>query len=198
MKVARVAAEAGISGLSFLRGIPGTVGGALRMNGGAYGGETKDVLIEATGVSTQRSEVVLHQRANGLYLSPHRGSRRRDLHRCAVSGAAGGSGDHSGRNERDHRGALLDPAREYAHRRFDVQEIRRGAKPGNWWTRRDAEGSGLGTPRCPRCIATSSSTMAPQRPQISRILGEAVRRRVRDVSGIELAWEIKRVGRALP
>ena len=44
MKVARVAADAGISGLSFLRGIPGTIGGALRMNGGAYGGETKDVL----------------------------------------------------------------------------------------------------------------------------------------------------------
>ena len=50
VKVARAAAEAGIAGLSFLRGIPGTIGGALRMNGGAYGGETKDVLVEARGV----------------------------------------------------------------------------------------------------------------------------------------------------
>lgn len=50
VKVARVAAEAGIAGLTFLRGIPGTVGGALRMNGGAYGGETKDVFVEARGV----------------------------------------------------------------------------------------------------------------------------------------------------
>ena len=49
VKVARAAAEAGIAGLSFLRGIPGAIGGALRMNGGAYGGETKDVLVEARG-----------------------------------------------------------------------------------------------------------------------------------------------------
>jgi UDP-N-acetylmuramate dehydrogenase len=50
VKVARAAQEASIAGLSFLRGIPGSIGGALRMNGGAYGGETKDVLIETRGV----------------------------------------------------------------------------------------------------------------------------------------------------
>src|SRR6267378_833708 len=50
VKVARVAQEAGIAGLAFLRGIPGAIGGALRMNGGAYGGETKDVLVAARGV----------------------------------------------------------------------------------------------------------------------------------------------------
>src|SRR6516165_6292731 len=50
VKVARAAQEAGIAGLSFFRGIPGAIGGALRMNGGAYGRETKDVLIEARGV----------------------------------------------------------------------------------------------------------------------------------------------------
>ncbi|HEX3939429.1 MAG TPA: FAD-binding protein, partial [Xanthobacteraceae bacterium] len=50
VKVARAAAESGIAGLSFLRGIPGGIGGALRMNGGAYGRETKDALIEARAV----------------------------------------------------------------------------------------------------------------------------------------------------
>src|SRR5271166_1371820 len=50
VKVARAAQEAGIAGLSFMRGIPGGVGGALRMNGGAYGRETKDALIEARAV----------------------------------------------------------------------------------------------------------------------------------------------------
>src|SRR6202012_2128631 len=49
-RVARAAQEAGIAGLSFLRGIPGAIGGALRMNGGAYGRETKDALIEARAV----------------------------------------------------------------------------------------------------------------------------------------------------
>ena len=50
LRVAKAAQEAGIAGLAFLRGIPGAIGGALRMNGGAYGRETKDVLIEARGV----------------------------------------------------------------------------------------------------------------------------------------------------
>src|SRR3954452_22185471 len=50
LMVSRAAQKAGIAGLAFLSGIPGTIGGALRMNGGAYGGETKDILIEARGV----------------------------------------------------------------------------------------------------------------------------------------------------
>ncbi len=50
VKVARAAAEAGISGLAFFRGIPGSIGGALRMNAGAHGRETKDCLIGARAV----------------------------------------------------------------------------------------------------------------------------------------------------
>lgn len=53
MKVAKRAAAAGIAGLEFYRGIPGTIGGALRMNAGAYGAETKDVLVGATAVDRQ-------------------------------------------------------------------------------------------------------------------------------------------------
>src|SRR6266852_3641742 len=50
VRVAKAAQEAGIAGLAFLRGIPGAIGGALRMNGGAYKGETKDVLVQARAV----------------------------------------------------------------------------------------------------------------------------------------------------
>src|ERR1700728_3573121 len=50
VKIARAAQEAGLAGLAFLRGIPGGIGGALRMNGGAYGRETKDALVEARAV----------------------------------------------------------------------------------------------------------------------------------------------------
>src|SRR5204863_2274958 len=50
VKVSRAAQEAAISGLAFFRGIPGAIGGALRMNGGAYGRETKDVVVEVRGV----------------------------------------------------------------------------------------------------------------------------------------------------
>src|SRR5881398_1028746 len=55
-RVAEVAAGANIGGLEFYFGIPGTIGGALRMNAGANGGETKDVLIEATGVGRDGSK----------------------------------------------------------------------------------------------------------------------------------------------
>lgn len=48
-QVAKRAGAAGIAGLEFYRGVPGTIGGALRMNAGAYGGETKDILVEAVG-----------------------------------------------------------------------------------------------------------------------------------------------------
>ncbi len=48
--VAKAAAKAGVDGLAFLRGVPGSIGGALAMNAGAHGGEIKDALIEARGV----------------------------------------------------------------------------------------------------------------------------------------------------
>ena len=59
VKLARAAADAGIAGLAFYRGIPGSIGGALRMNAGAHGRETRDVLIEAGAVDRQGNVHVL-------------------------------------------------------------------------------------------------------------------------------------------
>ncbi len=58
-QVARRAGVAGIAGLEFYRGVPGTIGGALAMNAGAYGGETKDILVEATGYDRKGARHVL-------------------------------------------------------------------------------------------------------------------------------------------
>ncbi len=57
--VARVAADAGLAGLEFLRGVPGTIGGALRMNAGCYGSEIKDVFVEATAIDAHGNKHVL-------------------------------------------------------------------------------------------------------------------------------------------
>src|SRR5207237_8480691 len=73
VKVARAAQEAGIGGLAFFRGIPGAIGGALRMNGGAYGRETKDVLIEARGVD-RRGNVRVFTNADMHYSYRHCGA----------------------------------------------------------------------------------------------------------------------------
>ena len=67
-RVAETAAAADISGLEFFFGIPGTIGGALRMNAGANGGETKDVLIEATGIGRDGSKHSFHQRGHEVRL----------------------------------------------------------------------------------------------------------------------------------
>src|SRR5205807_5655475 len=57
--VARAAADAGLGGLEFLRGIPGTIGGALRMNAGCYGREIKDVFVEAVAIDDKGDRIVL-------------------------------------------------------------------------------------------------------------------------------------------
>src|SRR5215468_6780097 len=72
VRVARAAQEAGIAGLAFLRGIPGAIGGALRMNGGAYGGETKDALVEARGVD-RRGNISVFSNGDMHYTYRHCG-----------------------------------------------------------------------------------------------------------------------------
>src|ERR1700710_2317362 len=57
--VARAAADAGIAGLEFLRGVPGTIGGALKMNAGCYGREIKDIFVEATALDSRGNVIVL-------------------------------------------------------------------------------------------------------------------------------------------
>ncbi len=73
--VARAAADAGLAGLEFLRGIPGTIGGGLRMNAGAYGGEFKDVLIAARALDRQGTEPHAVLRGDGFPLSRQCGFR---------------------------------------------------------------------------------------------------------------------------
>src|SRR5262249_38901418 len=65
VRVARAAQEAGVAGLAFMRGIPGAIGGALRMNGGAYGRETKDGLIGGRGGAPARAGSAVAQRGRG-------------------------------------------------------------------------------------------------------------------------------------
>src|SRR5664279_252341 len=72
VKLASAAAKAGITGLSFFRGIPGSVGGALRMNAGAYGAETKDVLVSCSGVN-RRGEMIELSNADMRFTYRHCG-----------------------------------------------------------------------------------------------------------------------------
>jgi UDP-N-acetylenolpyruvoylglucosamine reductase len=71
--LAAMALDHGIAGFEFYYGIPGAIGGALRMNAGANGGETKDVVVEVHADRPQGQPACAEQCGHGLYLSPFRG-----------------------------------------------------------------------------------------------------------------------------
>ncbi len=196
VKVARAAAEAGIAGLSFLRGIPGTIGGALRMNGGAYGGETKDVLVEATGVS-RRGECVTYTNRQMEFTYRHTGVPEDVIFIEALF--QGQPGDPQ---------TILAEMNAITEARSATQPVntRTGGStfqnpPGQkaWKLVDDAGCRGLrigdaqvSEMHCNFLINHGAASAAD-----IENLGEEVRRRVRETSGVTLDWEIKRVGRAL-
>jgi UDP-N-acetylmuramate dehydrogenase len=191
--VSSTARDAGIAGLEFLRSIPGTVGGFVRMNGGAYGREVKDVLVEA--------EVVL------------RSGERRTLQLDAL----GYSYRHSALPEGAivvgalFRGARGDPATiqaemdRIAAEREASQPLRSKTGGSTFknppdmkaWQAIDAAGcrglrmgdAQVSEKHCNFLLNLGGATSA----EIEG-LGEEVRRRVRAHAGIELEWEIQRVG----
>ena len=137
--VARAAQEAGIAGLAFLSGIPGSIGGALRMNGGAYGGETKDVLIEARGVDRQ-GNVRSFSNAEMGFSYRHCGvARRRHLHRTRCSRAAPAIRTRSPPRWPRSRASARQASRATAPA-ARPSRIRPGIAPGNWSTRPAAAG----------------------------------------------------------
>ena len=193
VKVSRAAQEAAIAGLAFFRGIPGAVGGALRMNGGAYGRETKDALIQARGVDRQGRVRVF---SNG---DMHYGYRH-----C-------GAPDDIVFTEALFQGAPGDVA-EIAAEMDKITESREATQPiksrtggstfknppgHKAWQLIDAAGcrglkvgdAQVSEMHCNFLINLGSASAAD-----IETLGETVRRRVKEHSGIELEWEIKRIG----
>jgi len=193
VKVASTAAKAGIAGLTFFRGIPGSIGGALRMNGGAYGGETKDVLVEATGLTRTGERVTF---ANGDMGFTYRHS--------AVP-------DHVIFTQATFEGRPGDPATIQAEMNA-ITEARSSTQPVNTRTGGSTFKNPPGHKAWQVIDAAGCRGLRVGAAQVSELhcnflinhggasaadieaLGEEVRRRVREHSGVELEWEIKRVG----
>jgi UDP-N-acetylmuramate dehydrogenase len=193
VKVARAAQEAGIAGLAFLRGIPGAIGGALLMNGGAYGRETKDALIEARGVDRQGGVRIL---ANGdmHYGYRHCGAPADIVFTEALF--AGAPGDPAA------IAADMDKITESREATQPIKSRTGGSTfknpPGRKaWQLIDAAGcrglrigdAQVSEMHCNFLINLGGASAAE-----IEALGETVRARVRENSGIELEWEIKRIG----
>jgi UDP-N-acetylmuramate dehydrogenase len=193
VRVAKAAQEAGIAGLAFFRGIPGAIGGALRMNGGAYGGETKDVLIEARGVDRRGNRRVLAH-ADMHYSYRHCGAPEDLIFTSAL--LQGRPGD------RNAIAAEMDKITESREATQPIKSRTGGSTfknpPGQKaWQLIDAAGcrgivigdAQVSEMHCNFLINRGHASAADIEG-----LGEEVRRRVREHSGVQLEWEIKRIG----
>jgi UDP-N-acetylmuramate dehydrogenase len=194
--VARAAADAGIAGLEFLRGVPGTIGGALKMNAGCYGSEIRDVFVEATGIDGKGNKIKLSSADMGFEYRKARGAAEDLIFVDAV---------FEGR--KDDPAAIRQRMEELSANREASQPIKSKTggstfknPPGHkaWQLIDDAGCRGLtiggaqvSEKHTNFLINTGDASAADL-----EALGEEVRRRVKEKSGVTLEWEIKRVGRA--
>ncbi|MDJ0946026.1 MAG: UDP-N-acetylmuramate dehydrogenase [Kiloniellales bacterium] len=191
--IATAARIAGTGGLEFLCGVPGTLGGALRMNAGAYGRELKDVLIEAEAVDGYGN---LHRLAPEDFGFRYRGSAIPEDWIFLSARLRG---------EADDPKVIARRMTEIQTARAESQPVRtrtggstfknpEGAKAWELIDNAGCRGLKRGgamvsEKHCNFLINTGNATAAD-----IEALGEEVRRRVRDDSGIELQWEIRRIG----
>lgn len=192
--VARAAADAGIAGLEFFRGIPGTIGGALHMNAGCYGREVKDVFVEARAVTPDGALVTLTAVDMGFTYRHSAVPEGLIFVDAVVEGTKGVPDEIRARME------------ELVVQREATQPIRSKTggstftnPPGHKaWQLIDQAGcrglmrgaAQVSEKHCNFLINTGDATAAD-----IEALGEEVRARVKAQSGIELHWEIKRMGR---
>ncbi len=199
--VAKTAAEKGVAGLEFLVGIPGTIGGAIRMNAGAYGREMQDIFIHAHAVD--RLGHIHEFNQNDMGYSYRRSVISDDMIflKAALRGTVGQSG------------VIKARLKDIMATRSDSQPI--GTRTGgstfknpdqdaskglSAWQLIDQAGCrGLriggaivSDKHCNFLINTGSATAYD-----IEALGEEVYKRVLDKTGIKLQWEIKRIGQPL-
>jgi UDP-N-acetylmuramate dehydrogenase len=192
-RVAEVAAGAHIGGLEFFFGIPGTIGGALRMNAGANGGETKDVLLEAVGIGRDGKRHVFSNadmkfvyRSSGvdpsiIFTSARfRGAAAApEAIRARMAEVQNHRGTAQPVREKTGGSTFQNPPGHSAWKLIDAAGCR-GLRVG---------GAQVSEMHCNFLINTGNATAHD-----IETLGETVRQRVKANSGIELKWEIKRIG----
>ena len=197
VKVATAAAEAGSDGLSFYRGIPGGIGGALYMNAGCYGSETRERMVELRAV-TRRGEIVTLTNADMDYRY-----RKSNGPKGAVFTSAVYQGSPGERED------ILARMREITEKRESSQPTRartggstfKNPEGHSSWRLIDeagCRGLTIGGAQMSEMHANFLLNLGDADANAIETLGETVRNRVRAKSGIELRWEIRRMGHFVP
>lgn len=208
LSVAKFAAKEGLDGFSFLSGIPGSLGGAMRTNAGCYGRELKDVLVEAHAVTRAGEKQIFsgplaEDKTNPVHLSYRHSNLPDDVIVTGLVLKGTGAGDPE---------TLASEIEAHQERRADTQPIKEKTSgstfanpdpPGtpdqrSAWKLIDAAGcrglrvggAQVSTKHCNFLINTGDA-----RASDLEALGELVRARVLETSGVDLRWEVRRIGR---
>jgi UDP-N-acetylmuramate dehydrogenase len=204
-KVAVAAAKAGIAGFEFLRGVPGTIGGALAMNAGCYGDEVKDVLVEAHGIDRAGTRISIPAAEMGFSYRNASAAAGLIFTGALFDGRADDAAAVTGRmeallanreaaqpiRERTGGSTFRNPAGfSSTGRDGDSNDLKawkviddagcRGLRVG---------GAQVSDKHCNFLINTGTASASDLEE-----LGELVRARVKSNSGIDLHWEIRRIG----
>lgn len=196
--VAKASAKAGIAGLEFYAGIPGTIGGALTMNAGCYGAETKDVLVSAWGLNRQGQRVELTLADFGYTYRHSNAPAGVIWMEATYRGVADASEAVSARiHEITSRRETTQPIREKTggstFKNPEGHSSWRLVDEAGWRGKLRAEtggGAKFSELHSNFMINPGEATAAD-----IEALGEAVRADVLAKTGVQLDWEIKRIGR---
>jgi UDP-N-acetylmuramate dehydrogenase len=197
-KVAKKAALSGISGLEFYAGIPGTVGGALRMNAGCYGSETKDVLVSTVALDRSGRRMVLN--LNELKYSYRHSGASNDLiyTEALFKGVPGDiSSIHDKISEISDNRNISQPIKEKTGGSTFKNPDKKKSKGLSAWELIDAAGgrglkvggAQMSQKHCNFMINTGEATAAD-----FECLGNEIVSKVKKYSGVELQWEIQKIG----
>ena len=200
-QVARAAAQAGVAGLEFYAGIPGTVGGALTMNAGCYGSETKDVLVEAYAIDRHSGETRTFSNAEMKFSYRHSrpGPGVSVLGGLIFTGALfhGRADDPAAVKGRMAEITARREASQPIREKTGGSTFRNPAGHSAWklvdeagWRGKPFGGAMFSPLHANFMINTGEATAADLEG-----LGEAVRADVAAQTGVMLEWEIKRIGR---
>jgi UDP-N-acetylmuramate dehydrogenase len=191
--VASAARDAGIAGLEFLRGIPGTAGGAVRMNAGAYGRETSDILVEATLVLRDGTIETWPAARFGF---SYRHSETPESAVIVEAVFQGVPGDPAAIGAEMDRIAQEREASQPLRSRTGGSTFKNppGTKAWQLIDQAGCRGLRIGDAQVSEKHCNFLLNLGSARASDIEALGEEVRRRVREASGISLEWEIQRVG----
>jgi len=200
-KVAKAAAHAGLAGLEFYAGIPGSIGGALRMNAGCYGTETQNVLVNAVALDRSGRRQIMTVEEFGYGYRQSAAPPELIFTQAVFKGTL------------DDPAAITKRMQDITRAREESQPIRektggstfknpdpsRSNGRGAWQVIEAAGGRGLevggaqmSKKHCNFMINTGSASAADL-----ETLGETIRAKVKQSQGVDLDWEIKRIGEVI-